>query len=98
MKYSAGLLMYRRKAGEVEVFLAHPGGPIWASRDEGSWTIPKGEYEAPEEPLAAAQREFQEETASLLTVRFYRLAPWYSRAANVSPPSLSRVTVTLPRW
>ncbi len=52
--------MYRRRGGTLEVFLAHPGGPFWAKKD--SWTIPKGEYEEPEAPLAAARREFQEET------------------------------------
>jgi predicted NUDIX family NTP pyrophosphohydrolase len=61
-KRSAGLLMYRKHKDEVEVFLVHPGGPFWAKKDRGAWTIPKGEYEADEEPLAAAQREFQEET------------------------------------
>jgi predicted NUDIX family NTP pyrophosphohydrolase len=63
MKKSAGLLMYRRGAGSApQVLLAHPGGPFWRGKDEGAWTIPKGEYESPEEPLAAAQREFTEET------------------------------------
>jgi predicted NUDIX family NTP pyrophosphohydrolase len=63
MKHSAGLLMYRRDAsGALEVLLAHPGGPFWRNKDEGAWTLPKGEYEAPEEPLAAARREFAEET------------------------------------
>lgn len=66
-KRSAGLLMYRRRldlgrdAG-VEVFLVHPGGPYWSRKNEGVWTIPKGEYEAGEEPLDAAIREFREET------------------------------------
>ena len=59
-KRSAGLLMYRRRAGIVEVFLAHPGGPFWAKKD--AWTIPKGEYDDSEGPLDAARREFQEET------------------------------------
>ncbi len=63
MKKSAGLLMYRRNTtGELEVLLAHPGGPYWRGRDEGAWTLPKGEYDASEEALAAARREFQEET------------------------------------
>lgn len=63
MKQSAGLLMYRRLPDEgVQVLLAHPGGPFWRTKDEGCWTIPKGEYEPPEEPLAAARREFAEET------------------------------------
>ncbi|HEY3707426.1 MAG TPA: NUDIX domain-containing protein [Terracidiphilus sp.] len=61
-KRSAGLLLYRRRKGDLEVFLAHPGGPFWAKKDEGAWTIPKGEYEPNEEPFAAALREFEEET------------------------------------
>jgi predicted NUDIX family NTP pyrophosphohydrolase len=58
---SAGILLHRRSAGELEVLLVHPGGPFWARRDEGAWSIPKGEYLEGEEPLAAARREFQEE-------------------------------------
>ena len=54
--------MYRRTLGIVEVFLVYPGGPYWSNKNEGSWTIPKGEYEPDEEPLSAAIREFQEET------------------------------------
>jgi len=61
-KMSAGLLMYRHRDGQVEVFVVHPGGPFWAKKDLGSWTIPKGEYPESEDPLHAAQREFQEET------------------------------------
>ncbi len=61
-KRSAGLLMYRKREGELEVLLVHPGGPIWARKHEGAWTLPKGEYEADEDPLLAAQREFHEET------------------------------------
>ncbi|MGA7885186.1 MAG: NUDIX domain-containing protein [Acidobacteriaceae bacterium] len=57
---SAGILLYRRAASGLEVFLIHPGGPFWAKKD--SWSIPKGEYSPEEEPLAAARREFQEET------------------------------------
>ena len=60
-KRSAGLVMFRRLK-ELEVFLVHPGGPIWAKKNEGAWTIPKGEYEIDENPLAAARREFEEET------------------------------------
>lgn len=58
---SAGLLLHRRAAGAAEVLLVHPGGPVWARRDAGAWSIPKGEYEPDEEPLAAARREFAEE-------------------------------------
>src|SRR5438874_2039610 len=63
MKKSAGLLMYRRTGGgALQVLLAHPGGPFWRGRDDGAWTLPKGEYDESEEPLAAARREFTEET------------------------------------
>jgi predicted NUDIX family NTP pyrophosphohydrolase len=58
---SAGILLHRRRDGELEVLLVHPGGPAWAHRDRGAWSIPKGEYEAGEDPLAAARREFEEE-------------------------------------
>jgi predicted NUDIX family NTP pyrophosphohydrolase len=61
-KRSAGLLMYRRRNGQVEVFLVHPGGPFWAKKDMGAWSICKGEYAESELPLEAAKREFQEET------------------------------------
>jgi predicted NUDIX family NTP pyrophosphohydrolase len=61
-KLSAGILLYRARQGAVEVLLVHPGGPFWAKKDLGAWTIPKGEYEQGEDPLAAALREFQEET------------------------------------
>ncbi len=62
---SAGILLYRRRGrGAVEVLLVHPGGPFWAKKDEGAWSIPKGLYERGEDPLAAARREFAEETGS----------------------------------
>jgi predicted NUDIX family NTP pyrophosphohydrolase len=60
-KKSAGLIMYRLRNGGIEVLLVHPGGPFWAGRDEGSWSIPKGEFRDDEEPLDAARREFREE-------------------------------------
>ena len=66
-KESAGLLLFRRRAGErageIEVLLAHPGGPYWASRDDASWTIPKGGIHPGEGPLDTAIREFREETS-----------------------------------
>ena len=58
---SAGILLHRRGAGGPEVLLVHPGGPAWARRDAGAWSIPKGEYHPEEDPLAAARREFEEE-------------------------------------
>lgn len=61
-KRSAGLLLFRRTTGSVEVLLVHPGGPFWAKRDAGAWSIPKGEVESGEDDLAAARREFREET------------------------------------
>ncbi len=62
MKHSAGLLMYRRRGGELQVLLAHPGGPFWRHRDAGAWSIPKGELEPGEELFETALREFEEET------------------------------------
>ena len=59
---SSGLLLFRRRPNGIEVFLAHPGGPFWVNRDDGAWTIPKGVVEPGEDLLAAAQREFEEET------------------------------------
>jgi predicted NUDIX family NTP pyrophosphohydrolase len=58
---SAGLLVYRERGNGLEVLLAHPGGPFWARRDHGAWSLPKGEYLPDEEPVAAARREFLEE-------------------------------------
>jgi predicted NUDIX family NTP pyrophosphohydrolase len=63
-KASAGLLLYRLRDGRLEVFIAHMGGPFWASKDEGGWSIVKGEYEDHEDPFAAACREFAAETGS----------------------------------
>ena len=61
-KHSAGLLLYRRSGTRLEVFLVHPGGPFWAKKDAGAWTIPKGEINEGERPLDAARREVTEET------------------------------------
>lgn len=63
-KRSAGILMFRRRGGEIEVLLMHPGGPFWAKKDAGAWSIPKGEYSAGEDALAVAKREFEEETGA----------------------------------
>ncbi|MBL7499623.1 NUDIX domain-containing protein [Frankia sp. CNm7] len=63
-RQSAGLLLYRSVAGEVEVLVGHMGGPFWARKDEGAWSIPKGEHEPDEDPRAAAAREFAEELGS----------------------------------
>jgi predicted NUDIX family NTP pyrophosphohydrolase len=61
-KRSAGLLPYRFREGKLEVFLVHPGGPYWAKKDLGAWSIPKGEYGPEEDPLEVARREYREET------------------------------------
>jgi predicted NUDIX family NTP pyrophosphohydrolase len=61
-KTSAGLLLYRHRGDPLEVFLVHPGGPFWVHKDDGAWSIPKGEFEPGEDALAAARREFTEET------------------------------------
>jgi len=74
-KKSAGLLMYRRRRGVLEVFLVHPGGPFWQKKDAGSWSIPKGEYVPGEDPLEAAKREFQEETSFKASGEFIPLTP-----------------------
>jgi predicted NUDIX family NTP pyrophosphohydrolase len=62
MRTSAGLVMYRRTGGELQVLLVHPGGPYFAGKDAGAWTVPKGEPGEGEDPLVAARREFREET------------------------------------
>ena len=74
-KKSAGLLMYRFNKSVLEVLLVHPGGPFWAKKDAGVWSIPKGEYEPGEEPLAVARREFKEETGYDATGEFKPLEP-----------------------
>jgi predicted NUDIX family NTP pyrophosphohydrolase len=65
-KRSAGILLYRRTGERLEVLLVHPGGPFWARRDAGAWSIPKGEYGDDEDPRACALREFEEETGTAL--------------------------------
>ena len=64
---SAGVLMYKRENDGLKVLLVHPGGPFWARKDLGAWSIPKGEYPEGEDPLAAALREFREETGADLS-------------------------------
>jgi predicted NUDIX family NTP pyrophosphohydrolase len=74
-KTSGGILLYRLRDGAVEVFLVHPGGPFWAKKDAGAWSIPKGEFEAGEDALEAAKREFSEETGSAIAGDFIALSP-----------------------
>ena len=74
-KYTAGLLLYRIRGGEAEVFLVHPGGPYWTNKDAGAWSIPKGEAEDGEDLQEAARREFHEETGSPFMGPLSPLAP-----------------------
>jgi len=74
-KRSAGLLMYCYRDSELEVLLVHPGGPYWAKKDDGIWSIPKGEYSDREDPFEAAKREFQEETGYVAEGNFLALTP-----------------------
>jgi len=74
-KNSAGILLHRLRGSGIEVFLVHPGGPFWATKDAGAWSIPKGEFEAGEDPLEAAKREFKEETGFAVAGNFIELTP-----------------------
>jgi predicted NUDIX family NTP pyrophosphohydrolase len=74
-RHSAGLLVYRWRRGDVEVLLVHPGGPFWAKKDRGAWSIPKGEYAPGEDALEAARREFTEETGWTASGPFIPLRP-----------------------
>ena len=82
-KRSAGLLMYRVHSERTEVFLVHPGGPMWANKDKGAWTIPKGEYDIGEEPLAAAEREFREETGFVAIGPFQSLGSVRQKSGKI---------------
>ncbi len=84
LKQSAGLLMYRGMRDAYEVFLVHPGGPYWSKKDEGAWTLPKGEYEDGEELLGAAQREFQEETGFIASPPFIELGSVRQKSGKVA--------------
>lgn len=81
-RQSAGLLLFRRAGGALELFLAHPGGPFWAHRDAGAWTIPKGVIEPEEDPLDAARREFEEETGIRPTGPFLPLGSIRQKAGK----------------
>lgn len=74
-KKSAGLLLFRESSEGLEVLLVHPGGPFWAKKDDGAWSIPKGEFAGGEDPLAAAKREFEEETGVRPAGEFVPLEP-----------------------
>ncbi len=104
-KHSAGLLLYRRTDAGVEVLLVHPGGPFWARRDEGAWSIPKGEVGAGEDAFAAALREFAEEVGAppagdpiaLAPVRQAggKLVQAWALAGDLDPAAIRSNTFTL---
>ena len=83
VKNSAGLLLYRFRDGNLEVFLVHPGGPFWAKKDLGVWSIPKGEMDEGEELLDAARREFEEETGFRPEGIFCELTPVRQRSGKI---------------
>jgi predicted NUDIX family NTP pyrophosphohydrolase len=104
-KKSAGLLLHREASGRIEVFLVHPGGPFWARKDAGVWSIPKGEFEEGEDVLAAAKREFCEEAGGAVTGEFQPLTPlkqpsgkivyaWMVKG-NVNPAGLKSNTFSI---
>jgi predicted NUDIX family NTP pyrophosphohydrolase len=82
-KKSAGMLIYRMTNGILEVFLVHPGGPFWAKKDLGAWSIPKGEYEDGENPLDAAKREVKEETGINVDGKFEALSPVKQKSGKI---------------
>lgn len=82
-KISAGLIMYRRTVGELQVLLVHPGGPVWKHKDAGWWSIPKGEIAVGEDALAAAQREFREETGFAVRKPFIELTAVQLRSGKI---------------
>ena len=105
-KRSAGLLLYRIRGGSVEVLLVHPGGPLWAGKDLGAWSVPKGEHEQGADPLACALREFAEETGhqpprdgllELGTVRLRsgKLLSAWAAAGDLDPDAVTSNTFTL---
>jgi Predicted NTP pyrophosphohydrolase len=105
VKASAGILLFRERAGRLEVLLAHPGGPYWAKKDAGAWTIPKGEIAEDEEPLAAARREFEEETGARVEGEPLPLTPrrqpggklvhaWAMRG-DLDPAAVRSITFTM---
>lgn len=81
-KQSAGILLYRIDQNRLEIFLVHPGGPFWAKKDGGAWSIPKGEFASDEDPLEAAKREFKEETGKQLSGDFIPLRPIVQKAGK----------------
>ena len=82
-KKSAAVLLYRDVTGQLEVLLVHPGGPFWAKKDTGAWSLPKGEFADDEDPEAAARREFEEETGMAMVGPLLPLEPLRQRSGKV---------------
>jgi predicted NUDIX family NTP pyrophosphohydrolase len=82
-RQSAGIVLHRTRNETIEVFLVHPGGPLWKNKDAGAWSIPKGEFAEGEDALAAARREFEEETGTSIDGHFVALAPIRQRGGKV---------------
>ena len=82
-QHSAGILLYRRSGHPLEVLLVHPGGPYWAKKDDGAWTIPKGGYAPGEDAFAAAKREFREETGATVDGQAMALGAFRQSAAKI---------------
>lgn len=83
MRQGAGILLYRVVNREIEFFLVHPGGPFWKGKDNGVWSIPKGEFKDDEDPLSAAKREFYEETGFKVDGKFIQLTPVKQKAGKM---------------
>jgi predicted NUDIX family NTP pyrophosphohydrolase len=83
IKQSAGLLVYRETDAGVEIFLVHPGGPFFAKKDDGVWSIPKGEFDDHEDPFTAALREFEEETGQKIAGDFFALTPIKQKGGKI---------------
>src|SRR6476660_2327625 len=83
MRKSAGILAYRKRESLLEVFLVHPGGPFWKGKETGAWSIPKGEFADEEDSIAAARREFMEETGQEVEGEFLPLSPIKQKAGKM---------------
>jgi predicted NUDIX family NTP pyrophosphohydrolase len=82
-KTSAGILMFRRREGMLEVLIVHPGGPFWKNKDVGAWSIPKGEFLPGQDPLKTAKREFKEELGKSVSGKFTELRPVFQSGGKI---------------
>ena len=80
---SAGILLYKIESKAIKIFLVHPGGPFWSKKDDGAWSIPKGEFDDGEDPLGAAKREFEEETGIKISGGFLELNPIKQKSGKI---------------